>query len=196
MSHLFPTQKQMVRQVTDRLRKEHPETYRNQPALFRECVAMQTDEGSWLRYLGDQIRAGVAPYLPALDAMADPQLRALREVYAPPGALDWYIPRELRTAEKRRQRREAFTPNALFTWAYGFSKRAEALGQGTRYPTFRETREHFKVAMNEIQDAIEDYAATNLPGYLGTVVGMRIGGIGGGTGSIERKADYQVEAYL
>lgn len=97
MSKAFPTHKQFIAETRARLRAEYPDAAKNERGLLEDCVAMNTDTGAWLRHLGDLITKGVKAEVPVLDTLTADQLYSLRKIYAPLGALDWYIPARMRT---------------------------------------------------------------------------------------------------
>jgi hypothetical protein len=97
VSQKFPTHKQFKDQIRAELKAEYPEVAKQQPDLLEDTVALQTDEGAWLRHLGNLIRKGVPAEQPVLDTLHPRQLDALRSVYAPFESLTWYIPARFRT---------------------------------------------------------------------------------------------------
>lgn len=97
MSQAFPTHKQYIAQIRAQLKAEYPEVSAEQPDLLEGCVAIQTDEGTWLQHLGHLIKQGVTAEQQVLDTLHPRQLDALKSVYAPYGSLDRYIPARFRT---------------------------------------------------------------------------------------------------
>lgn len=81
------------------------------------------------------------------------------------------------------------SPDALFQYAIGHARRAEAAGRGTQFPTFRKAAQRFRTTLDAIEDAVQDYHG---PGYMGMVVGIAGNGA---YGSFNSRGDYQVEAY-
>jgi hypothetical protein len=81
------------------------------------------------------------------------------------------------------------TPQQIFNYANNYARRAEANGEGTQYPTVRQTAKRFKTTQQAVIDTCEDWQGD---GYLGVAVGLRIGS---GTYEIESQGDYEVEAY-
>lgn len=97
MSQQFPTYRQFVAQVRDRLKREYPTAAKQERAMFEDCVKMQTEETLWLNHLACKIDAGTKPELQVLDTLTPDQLYNLRKHYAPRGSLDFYIPAKMRT---------------------------------------------------------------------------------------------------
>ena len=81
------------------------------------------------------------------------------------------------------------TPEQLFAYADRFARRSGTAGKGTQYPTYRQITKRFKVKHDDIEEAIEDYQGD---GYLGSVVGYRVGG---GMYAISVRGQRKVEAY-
>lgn len=82
------------------------------------------------------------------------------------------------------------TPEQLFQYANQYARKAEADGKGTKYPTFRETAQRFRVKHADIEQACEDWDQSN--GYLAPAVGVRCGAA---IGTFTSKGDWLVEAY-
>ena len=97
MSQAFPTHKQFIAQVRGKLKAEYPEIAEQEPECLEDCVTLNTDEGTWLRHLGDLIKKGVPAEQQVLDTLHPRQLDALRSVYAPFESLNWYVPARFRT---------------------------------------------------------------------------------------------------
>lgn len=81
------------------------------------------------------------------------------------------------------------TPEQLFNYADAFARRSESSGKGTVYPTFRMAAKSFKVTLNAIEEACQDWCGD---GYMQAATGFRAGN---GIGSFEAKGDWLVEAY-
>lgn len=82
------------------------------------------------------------------------------------------------------------TPEQLFQYADQYARKAEAEGQGTQYPTFRQTARRFRVSHAAIEQACDDWDQTK--GYLVPAVGVRCGAA---IGTFASKGDWLVEAY-
>lgn len=190
MSQQFPTHKQFIAQTRARLRSEYPDAAQKERELLEDCVALNTDEGAWLRHLGDLIKGGVKGELQVLDTLTDRQLDALKSVYAPYESLSWYVPAEHRLYGGTDPKDQRITPEKLFAYATKFCKRAENAGRGSQFPTFRQAAKHFRVSVKQVNDACQDWTGS---GYMSAVVGFRTGS---GISTIESQKDYQVEAYV
>lgn len=81
------------------------------------------------------------------------------------------------------------TPEQLFDYANKYARRAESVGKGSQYPTFRQAAKRFKVTLSEVEDACEDYSGD---GYMKAAVCIRAGN---GIYSFKSKGDWLVEAY-
>ena len=79
----------------------------------------------------------------------------------------------------------------LWKWARRYAKRREDAGKGTQYPTLRQATKRFRCSMDDIEGVIHDDLGDDSR-YLGLIVAVRVGS---GVGEIERRGDYQVEAY-
>lgn len=85
------------------------------------------------------------------------------------------------------------TPEALFKYADGFARRAEAKGDGTQYPTFRQVAKRFGVKYDDIEDAVADGQGRDGCGsYFGVAIGVQIQGVGYGVHGT--RGEYLVEA--
>lgn len=80
------------------------------------------------------------------------------------------------------------TPDELFTYAVQFCQKAEADGQGTKHPTFRQVSRRFKVNYDQIEQACEDWQGD---GYLTPAVGIRSGN---GYATFATRGEHLVEA--
>jgi DNA-binding transcriptional MocR family regulator len=81
------------------------------------------------------------------------------------------------------------TPDELFTYAVKFCQEAEAAGQGTKYPTFRQVARRFKVNYDQIEQACEDWQGD---AYMTPAVGFRSGS---GYATFATRGEHLVEAY-
>lgn len=81
------------------------------------------------------------------------------------------------------------TQEQLFKYADDYARERENEGKGTQYPTFKQVAKRFKVSYDHIEALCESYDGG---GYMGAIVGF---GSNGGYAAIEKKDDYQVEAY-
>ena len=80
-------------------------------------------------------------------------------------------------------------PEELFTYAVKFCQKAEAAGQGTKYPTFRQVARRFKVNYDQIEQACEDWQGD---AYMAPAVGFRSGS---GYATFATRGEHLVEAY-
>jgi hypothetical protein len=81
------------------------------------------------------------------------------------------------------------TTDELFDYANKYARRKEALGAGTRYPTFRQVRRKFRVTNEQIEEVCASYCGQ---GYMGVGSGIRSGA---GWAPINEASDWVVEAY-
>lgn len=85
-------------------------------------------------------------------------------------------------------------PEKLFQYADRYARRSEAAGKGTKYPTFRMAAKRFGVALDEIEQACDDYQGD---GYMQPATGLSVGGNVGmrGAASFATRGEWLVEAY-
>lgn len=81
----------------------------------------------------------------------------------------------------------------LFKYAERFATKAEQAGRGTQWPTYRQAARAMKCTYDELEQLISDYDGE---GYMGTAVGMQVGGLGGGHYSFRSRGQYCIEAYM
>lgn len=81
--------------------------------------------------------------------------------------------------------------NKLFEYAMQFCKDSIANGKGSDFPTFREVSRKFRVKLEEVQNAIDDFSA-NGQQYMDAIVGIKTGA---GYGTFDNVGDHKVEAW-
>lgn len=81
--------------------------------------------------------------------------------------------------------------NKLFEYAMQFCKDSIANGKGSDFPTFRQVARKFRVKLEEVQNAIDDFSADGKK-YMETIVGIQTGA---GHGYFDKVSDYKVEAW-
>jgi hypothetical protein len=83
------------------------------------------------------------------------------------------------------------TAQQVFDYADRFARRHEARGDGTKYPTLRQTAKRFRCKIADIEDAVESHAYDGA--YLGIAVALGIPGVG--SRAFDCRGDCLVEAY-
>ena len=85
------------------------------------------------------------------------------------------------------------TSQELFKYADSFARRSEVAGYGTKYPTFRQVANRFKVTYDQIEDAVADGQCRDGCGqYFGVSIGIAISGVG--YAEHDTRGEYEVEA--
>lgn len=81
------------------------------------------------------------------------------------------------------------TPGELYTYAVQFCHDAEATGQGSKYPTFRQVATRFNVTYEQILQACDNWQGD---ACMAPAVGLRSGD---GVATFSARGEHMFEAY-
>jgi hypothetical protein len=87
------------------------------------------------------------------------------------------------------ERFNMITPESLFKYVEGYTRRALKTDKREVFPTFREVAKRFRCKYDDIEATVEDYCGD---GYMGVAIGIQVNGA---IGLYESRGQYYVEAY-